>query len=511
MPVEWPEFRSLPCPVCRERRVHYAFSVEGTRVLACSDCGFTFRAQPSQSLVQPLPAFRAFVERMGGEQALLQKLWSKTDPFEQVRCVDWSGPESRFLPTATALGGDSPDAGKGDGGRAVNLSVGQLDGLNDPVASLRGLRSALLARGESIAMVFSDMRHAGGLSAASVASGQMAGQEAYLDTQAVLTLLFLTGFRVRRVCHLHARVSLEEVNADGGRFFQADRWALLAAHVLPAAIRRTVTTTARLIDTVVIAEPRKTERPVVSVVVPVFNEAATVAAVLDAVLCVSFAEADVEVIIVESNSTDGSRDIVQRYADHPRVTCVFEEGPRGKGHATRQGIARASGDILIIQDADLEYDIEDYHSLIEPILRGHESFVLGSRHGGKSHWKLRQFTKPLLALFYNVGHVLFTGYINLLFGLRLYDPQTMYKVVRRDCIEGLLFRGNYFDFDHELLIKVVRKGYRPVEVPVNYRSRSHAEGKKIRMWRDGPLCLWMITRMWLAPLRSFFPEGDTLD
>jgi glycosyltransferase involved in cell wall biosynthesis len=233
--------------------------------------------------------------------------------------------------------------------------------------------------------------------------------------------------------------------------------------------------------------------------------------VIDAVLAVQLTGADLEIVIVESNSTDGSREIVQRYATHPRVTCIFEDRPQGKGHATRRGLDQARGDILLIQDADLEYDIEDYVSLLNPIIRGHEAFVLGSRHGGRQHWKLRQFTKPFLAAFYNLAHVLITGYINVLFGLSLRDPQTMFKVCRRDCVEGIGFHANYFNFDYELLLKVVRKGYTPVEVPVNYRSRSHAEGKKIRMWRDAPLGLWMITKLRMTPLSRFLRIGEPIE
>jgi glycosyltransferase involved in cell wall biosynthesis len=280
---------------------------------------------------------------------------------------------------------------------------------------------------------------------------------------------------------------------------------------LPRFLRNRLHVTARGDHTLILAAPRQNEMPLVSIVVPVFNEARTVAKVIDAILAVQLVGAGVEIVIVESNSTDGSRDIVRKYAAHPRVTCIFEDRPQGKGHATRRGLESARGDILLIQDADLEYDIEDYGSLLNPIIRGHEAFVLGSRHGGRQHWKLRQFTKPFLAAFYNLAHVLVTGYINMLFGLALRDPQTMFKVCRRDCIEGIGFHANYFNFDYELLLKIVRKGYTPLEVPVNYRSRSHAEGKKIRMWRDAPLGLWMITKLRLTPLARFLHIGEPIE
>ena len=152
---------------------------------------------------------------------------------------------------------------------------------------------------------------------------------------------------------------------------------------------------------------------------------------------------------------------------------------------------------MLIQDADLEYDLEDYDALLEPLLAGRAAFVLGSRHGGRNVWKMRQFTgQHSLSLFVNLGHWFFTTLINVLFLQRFRDPFTMFKVFRRDCLAGLEFECDRFDFDFELLIKLIRKGYRPVELPVNYRSRSFKEGKKVRMLQD-PLT-WLIA---LARLR----------
>ena len=202
-----------------------------------------------------------------------------------------------------------------------------------------------------------------------------------------------------------------------------------------------------------------------------------------------------EIVVVESGSTDGTRELVARYANHPRVTVVWEDRPRGKGHAVRAGLERISGDFVMIQDADLEYDLEDYESLLEPLLHGREAFVLGARHGGGA-WKMRQFTgQPLLSVVMNAAHVFFTVLTNLLFGARMRDPFTMYKVFRRDCLYGLRFECDRFDFDFELVIKLLRKGYTPHEVPVNYRSRSFTEGKKVSFVSD-PLT-------WLRALAKF--------
>jgi glycosyltransferase involved in cell wall biosynthesis len=227
-----------------------------------------------------------------------------------------------------------------------------------------------------------------------------------------------------------------------------------------------------------------------SVVVPAFNERATAKEALDALIAKEIEGIDIEIIIVESNSTDGTRDIVLGYKDHPRVQIILEERPRGKGHAVRAGFARATGDIMLIQDADLEYDLADYEMLLAPIVAGRQAFVLGSRHG-QGGWAIRKFAgQPVRAFILNTAHWSFAAFLNASLGIWLRDPFTMYKVFRRDCLDGLTFTCNRFDFDWELLIKLVRKGYRPIEIPITYRSRSFEEGKKVSMLRD-PLT-WMV-------------------
>lgn len=227
----------------------------------------------------------------------------------------------------------------------------------------------------------------------------------------------------------------------------------------------------------------------VSVIVPVFNEIATVGTALDALVAKRSPGFAFHLVIVESNSTDGSREVVQGYRGHPSVTVILEDSPRGKGHAVRTGLAATTGDIIMIQDADLEYDLADYEKLLAPIASGEHAFVLGTRHAGKG-WAIRKFTdQKLHALVLNLAHWTFTLMINASLGIWLNDPFTMYKVFRRDCITGLRFECNRFDFDWELLIKLVRKGYRPIEIPISYHSRSFKEGKKVSMFRD-PLT-WM--------------------
>ena len=232
---------------------------------------------------------------------------------------------------------------------------------------------------------------------------------------------------------------------------------------------------------------RKTELPPktqkVSIIVPVYNEKATFSRMMEALCSKEIANVDKEIVIVESNSTDGTREDVSKFEACKDVRVIYEERPLGKGHAVREGIKRVSGDIILIQDADLEYDLQDYDELLEPLLKYHRMFVLGSRHTGD--WKMRSFTsQKLLADYVNFGHILFTFLINVLHGSSLKDPFTMYKVFRKDCLNGLTLESNGFDLDWELVIKFLRKKYFPLEVPVSYKSRSFSEGKKIHLFKD---------------------------
>ncbi len=223
---------------------------------------------------------------------------------------------------------------------------------------------------------------------------------------------------------------------------------------------------------------------ILSVIVPIYNEAATVRAALDAIVAKEVPGWTLEIVMIESNSTDGTRDIVLGYQSHPRVKLILEDRPQGKGHAVRAGFAASTGDVILIQDADLEYDLDDYEILLAPIAAGRQEFVLGSRHG-QGGWAIRKFSdQPVQALILNCAHWGFTFLINASLGIWLRDPFTMYKVFRRSCLQGLTFECNRFDFDWELLIKLIRKGHRPIEIPISYKSRSFKEGKKISMFRD---------------------------
>ncbi len=225
-------------------------------------------------------------------------------------------------------------------------------------------------------------------------------------------------------------------------------------------------------------------REKLSIVMPVYNEARYAAEVIDAVLAKPL-KIDRELIIVESNSTDGTRAIVQGYQGRPGVRVVLEDRPRGKGHAVRTGLAQVSGTIVLIQDADFEYDIEDYDALLEPLLQHEASFVLGSRTLGLDDWKVRRYdTTPVRGLLLNFAQLVFARTYSALYQQRVTDVNTMFKVFRAECLDGLDLKSDGFELDIELACKLARNGHSPMEVPVNYVARGFAEGKKIRFWRD---------------------------
>jgi SAM-dependent methyltransferase len=314
----------------------------------------------------------------------------------------------------------------------------------------------------------------------------------FFETRTLESLLFRCGFD--RVTSSAGRKTLspEYVIEHFDRFPVPvlSPLARVGRAILPGAVReRRFNVVASGID--VLAQRSQEAPPVsrcqrLSVIMPVFNERATFSDVVQQLLGKEISGLDIELIIVESNSSDGTRDEVRKVERHERVKAFYEDRPRGKGHAVRTGLAAATGDFVLIQDADLEYDLNDYEVLLEPLRSGRAAFVLGARHGlnGRS-WKMRHFTdQVLLSTAMNFGHLFFTTLFNVVYGTWLRDPFTMYKVFRRDCLYGITLESNRFDLDWEIVGKLVRAGYRPLEIPVNYASRSFAEGKKVSIWRD---------------------------
>ncbi|MDE2039020.1 MAG: glycosyltransferase family 2 protein [Elusimicrobia bacterium] len=237
-----------------------------------------------------------------------------------------------------------------------------------------------------------------------------------------------------------------------------------------------------------------------SLIVPVYNERATVGPLLDQLLALDLPGFDKEIVIVESGSTDGSERIVDGYVGKPGVRVIHEEAPRGKGAAVRRGLSEVSGDVVAVQDADLEYSVADYRRLLSPLASGEADVVFGSRTlRSPQRWQFRRFGGPerFYGLLVNFGGVFYTKLFNALYGTSLTDGATMFKLFRSKCLRGLILRADVFDYDWELSAKVAKRGWRIMELPVSYKARSRAEGKKIRFWRDG----W---RVLLAILRCRF-------
>jgi SAM-dependent methyltransferase len=309
----------------------------------------------------------------------------------------------------------------------------------------------------------------------------------YFSAATLTRLLYVEGFGALRTIQGKKALSLDYVVKRFDRYVVPPllaRTVKTVRYALPRILRRHPFRVA--VSEMVTLATRQSirDKKRLSVVMPAYNEVKSIRTAIDRVLEKEINGIEIELIIVESNSTDGTREIVREYEGRNRIKVIWQERPCGKGNAVRTGLQHVSGNYILIQDADDEYDIEDYDALLEPLTTGEAAFVLGARHGGGA-WKMRQFTNQrFVGHLLNLGHWFFATLVNIVYGLRLKDPFTMYKVFRADCLRGLRFECDRFDFDIELLIKLVRKGYRPIEIPVNYRSRSFKEGKKVNAFRD---------------------------
>ncbi len=222
----------------------------------------------------------------------------------------------------------------------------------------------------------------------------------------------------------------------------------------------------------------------ISVVIPCYNEKATIRTVVDAVKAAPFA--DKEIVIVDDCSRDGTRDILKREIEPLVARVLYHDVNQGKGAALRTGIAAATGEIVIIQDADLEYDPNDYPALVDPILRDVADVVFGSRFmGGQPH--------RVMYFWHRVGNGVLTLMSNMFTNLNLTDMETGYKVFRRDIIQKISIEETRFGFEPEITAKVAKTGCRIYEVGISYRGRTYAEGKKVGM-KDGFRALYCIVK-----------------
>ncbi len=224
--------------------------------------------------------------------------------------------------------------------------------------------------------------------------------------------------------------------------------------------------------------------PLLSVVIPCFNERDTIEQLVEAVLTAPVP--DLEVIVVDDCSSDGTREILREKIE-PRVErVIYQERNRGKGAALRAGFAAATGDIVIVQDADLEYDPQDYPRLVEPILAGKADVVFGSRFSGGASVRVLYF-------WHYVGNRFLTTLSNMLTNVNLSDMEVCYKVFRREVLRRLTIEEDRFGFEPEITAKVARLGCRIYEVGISYAGRTYREGKKIG-WRDGFRAIWCILK-----------------
>ena len=531
------------CPVCRSTRLHYSFSVSGHRVVRCDDCGLLMaNPQPSDDELARIYGDDYFLgeknevgqtaidELKQGTANLYLDLLERYRGKEGGRLLEIGCGQGDFLVRAAARSftvtgieysehaceiarrklQNSPGSVVVRGEISSILDEGQYDicacsdvieHVRDPRLFLEQIHRLLRPNG----VVFIATPTLDSWSARLLKNRWMefkAEHLFYFKAATLQTLLIDCGFQQIIDRPGVKTLSLDYVARHFGRYPVPTLSSAVqtARRLTPASLRRKPL---RVVASGMILMARKQEKRQthrLSVVMPVYNEALTFRIACDRLLSKEMDGIDIEIIIVESNSTDGSREQVLKYGQHPRVKIVLEDAPRGKGHAVRAGLQHVTGDFVMIQDADLEYDLEDYEALLEPLLYGRAAFVLGARHGG-STWKMRQFNdQPLVAALLNLAHWFFTALINLSFGAWLRDPFTMYKVFRRDCLHGLTFECNRFDFDWEIVIKFLRKGYKPLEIPVNYRSRSFTEGKKVTLVRDPLTWLRVLIKLRLSRL-----------
>lgn len=483
----------ITCPACAADLPRYMFYRAGVRFVMCRACGLVyanpvdaeatggFDLSASSGFASPVDAesdahnsatmlkgIAAAYERMNGRapRSVLvvgrrPEFASHDTPFTDISIAANDAEVTRLM--------------AGDGERAVTFDVVFLNGLVEqithPEKTLRGLGSALTPE-TLVAVDFSNMTSLPSRVLRRRWKRFFDNYVAYYNADNLSLLMWRMGFGRIGSVRLRWRYSLGylarrlELQSGLRRALERSRMAVDVASGREIALFGPM-------------QQKPTEK--LSIIVPVYNETQYVGSMLTALLDLKL-PIEYEVIVVESNSTDGSHEIVQSFENHSLLRAIYQPAARGKGSAVRAGLEAASGSVLLIQDADFEYDLDDYEALLEPIIQRRASFVLGSRSLGLDDWRIRRYeTAKSSGLALNIAHLAFARTFNLLYQQRTTDINTMFKVFRRECIDGVNFDGDGFNFDIELVCKIVRMGYAPFEVPVNYNSRGFDQGKKITL------------------------------
>jgi glycosyltransferase involved in cell wall biosynthesis len=219
-----------------------------------------------------------------------------------------------------------------------------------------------------------------------------------------------------------------------------------------------------------------------SVIIPVYNEVESIQVILKRVQATNLAS---EIIVVDDGSKDGTRDVLKKLDGKKGVRIILHDQNQGKGAAVRTGMAAAKGDVLLIQDADLEYDPRDYPQLLEPIKEGLADVVYGSRFLGRAH--------RVTMFWHLVANKMLTLMTNILYNTILTDMETGYKVFRREVLNGMILHANSFDFEPEFTAKVLKRNFRIFEVPITFNPRDYAQGKKIKL-HDAFEAVWTLLK-----------------
>lgn len=528
-----------PCHICGSSRTHYRFITSGSPVCQCEDCDFMFLdPQPSEERLAEIYKAGYFLGAGSAAEKSVSEMKSRTAAMYLDRLLAYSGLERGRLVEIGCGNGDFLALAKEKGFEVKGIEISgpaaktANDRIGEDCVECGTLEKTALPRGYfDVCAVFDVVEHVsdpvgflgkvhellkpGGVifivtpsldswSARLMGSSWVEFKTEhlhYFSRETIQNALAKTGFNEVTVAPNYKYLTPEYIK-DHFQKFRVPFFTGLVSFFMALVPGRFRRKRLRIVASGMNVLARKAQLNAggtVSIIVPVYNERATFPKLIGALTAKQLRGLTKEIIIVESNSTDGTREEVLKYKGAPGIKIILEEKPLGKGHAVRTGLASATGGFVMIQDGDLEYDLNDYDELLEPLLRYRKAFVLGSRHS--KGWKMRHFAdQPFLSLIMNFGQIFFTTLLNIFCRQNLKDPFTMYKVFRKDCVHGLVFKANRFDFDWEIVIKLLRKGYRPLEIPVNYNSRSFKEGKKVSFFKDPLLWLWALIRFRFGPL-----------